>query len=398
MRACFEACELGLMVHSSLGEAWIVPYKNKATFIPGYQGLVKLAFNAGFVANVTSRAVYMNDDFDCQYGAGATPGFIHLKENHAGRGALRGVMCIANLTTGADAWEYYPLEKLEHIRSLSAGYRYAKSQGTLDKDKIWGDEHNTIEMYRKAVWRNLSKWLPKSGTRYSRALEISDREFDEDFGYSSPARVHLSNYLSDDEQEEDVNDIGFITGDEILNRDDVMQSEAVSVPSEDITDGLNQLKGNQKKEWENYADGIAFAEKDDPVEQFKAEDKAVKEFTKKVNKNLQGYIHPAIEKLDDLFDVNDKAKLDVVYAITGRQEFDLLDYKDEQMDTVESMLQRMYDRLTGKRNGPDRVHRFLTLVLDQIDKGVEGWSLTNTREIDACITAFIQHERGSKDA
>ena len=56
MRACFEACELGLMVHSSLGEAWIVPYKqSNATFIPGYQGLVKLAFNAGFVANVTSR-------------------------------------------------------------------------------------------------------------------------------------------------------------------------------------------------------------------------------------------------------------------------------------------------------------------------------------------------------
>ena len=320
--------------------------------------------------------VYTNDEFDCQYGGGASKGYIYLKENHAGRGALRGVMCIAELTTGSDAWEFYPVEKLEHIRSMSASYKYALSQNKVDKDKIWGDLHNTHEMYRKAVWRNMVKWLPKSGSRFAKAIEISDREFEEDFGHYTSARTHLSTYLSD-EVEEDANDIGFITGEQEYEE----YEEDKRIEREwDEFDKQPPLKNITEEPKE------AFTPKDDPVEEFKPEPK----------KELAGYIHPAIEKLDDLFNVNQKAKLDTAYAITGRQEFDLLDYKDEQMNMVESMLQRMYDRLTGKRNGPERVTAFLQLALRQIADEADGWSLGSTREIDACISAFIQYERENK--
>ena len=169
MQAVFEACELGLMVHSSLSEAWIVPYKNKATFIPGYQGLTKLAYNAGFVRRIESRAVFTNDEFECEYGINPK---LYLRENHANRGLITGVYCLVELMTGGVIYDFYPIEKLEEIRGRSASWRYKG-----DKHEIWGDDHNTIEMYRKAVWKNVSKWVPRSGTRYARALDIDERDY-----------------------------------------------------------------------------------------------------------------------------------------------------------------------------------------------------------------------------
>lgn len=362
MQAAFEACELGLMVHSSLGEAWIVPYGTRATFIPGYQGLVKLAFNAGFVANVTSRLVYTNDKFECTYGAGATKGHVFLEENHGNRGALKGVVCIAELTTGADTWEYYTIEKLHHIRSMSASYKAAVKYKNVDKDKIWGDEHNTNEMYRKYVWSNLSKWIPRSGNRYAKAVEISHREFEDDFGYATSARAHLSTHLLDDRPvhdpaaeedthdgyEEDAGDIDFITG---ASGDNGQESQA------DMFDAA-----------------------DDPVEQFKP---------------AKGYAHPALDKLYELFPNSRPMRINVVHALVDIkiQVFDVADVKDEDMNTVDSLLVRMYNKLVGKKTTPQRVARFLELALSQIDAGVEGWSLRTTRDIDSCVSAFIQHER-----
>jgi len=380
MRAVFEACELGLMVHSSLGEAWIVPYKNKATFILGYQGLVKLAFNEGFVNNVFSRLVYTNDDFDYQYGAGATKGYIYLRENKGNRGAFKGCMCIAELSTGSAAWEYFDLADLHYLRSLSASYKYAKSQGTLDKDKIWGNDHNEKEMFRKMVWRNMSKWIPKSGSRYARALEISNKEYEDDFGYSSPAREHLSTYLADDE--EDAGDIDYITGGTDAP---VMQSVSVSVPNSDITDELDkineELSHGVKNAIETYTQNT-FGPKDDPVEQFAPEEGALPPNEE----------HAAIRMLKELFS-STSLQIEIFYILTGSQEFLLEEAKKENLDKAAGLLGRMYSKLTGKRNGPERVARFLKLALGQMENPDHGWDLTSFANVDACITAFRAYEK-----
>lgn len=172
MQAVFEACELGLMVHSSLSEAWIVQYKNKATFIPGYQGLTKLAYNAGFVRKIESRPVYSNDQFDVEYGLNPV---LYLRENYGNRGVKKGVYCLIELTTGGAVFEYWTMDQIEEIHEKSASYQYWKRKGK--GGGIWDDPHNRLEMDRKAVWRNVSKWIPRSGTRYARALDIDQREY-----------------------------------------------------------------------------------------------------------------------------------------------------------------------------------------------------------------------------
>ena len=182
-QAIFEACELGLLVHSSIGESWIVPYKNKATFIPGYQGLVKLAYQGGFLRLVESRAVYSNDDFRIRYGLNPE---LHLVETDGHRGALRGVYCKAELTTGGVLFDYFRIDQLEEIRERSASWRYKG-----DKHEIWGNPHNTVEMYRKAVWRNMSKWIPRSGSRYALALEIDDRQYTDYYDLTHDAEERL---------------------------------------------------------------------------------------------------------------------------------------------------------------------------------------------------------------
>jgi len=383
MRAVFEACELGLMVHSSLGEAWIVPYKDKATFIPGYQGLVKLAFNEGFVNNVFSRLVYTNDEFDYCYGGGATKGYINLRENKGNRGALKGCMCVAELSTGADAWEYFDLEELHYLRSLSASYKYAKKNGTLDKDKIWGNDHNEKEMFRKMVWRNMSKWIPKSGTRYARALEISNKEYEPDFGYSSPAREHLSTYLADDE--EDAGDIDYITG---SGFDEVPKSISITVSSENVG-------------------SVPFTEAEDPVSmqiETKLDPNTPEGRTRleeMANDHVKSFIEPddhfstapiieelnALDKLHGLFGEDQQKKLNALYLMTGCQEFTIFDYSKEQLEKAQGLIKRMHSKLTGKRNGPERVARYLIYCSDM------NYDLTSFNNVDAAITAFRAYEK-----
>jgi len=138
------------------------------------------------VRDVESRAVFSNDEFRCIYGLDPE---LFLRENHGNRGTLRGVYCLVRLTTGGHLFEYYPAEKLEEIRSRSASYRYWKRTGK--GGEIWGDAHNRLEMDRKAVWRNVSKWIPRSGSRYARALEIDERQYTDYYDVDRDAEERL---------------------------------------------------------------------------------------------------------------------------------------------------------------------------------------------------------------
>ena len=67
VKAVLQAAELGLEPGSSLGEFWLVPFKNGKTGqrevqgIPGYRGLISLARRTGEIANLYAEAVYEGD-------------------------------------------------------------------------------------------------------------------------------------------------------------------------------------------------------------------------------------------------------------------------------------------------------------------------------------------------
>lgn len=55
---CIKAATLNLPISKALGFAYIVPYKNKPTFIIGYKGLIQLAQRTGQYQTINADVVY----------------------------------------------------------------------------------------------------------------------------------------------------------------------------------------------------------------------------------------------------------------------------------------------------------------------------------------------------
>lgn len=72
--AMMQAAQLGLEPNTSLGYAYLIPYRNKGVmecqFQIGYQGMIELARRSGLI--VQARTVYENDNFDYSYGLNET--------------------------------------------------------------------------------------------------------------------------------------------------------------------------------------------------------------------------------------------------------------------------------------------------------------------------------------
>lgn len=79
--ALVQAAQLGLEVDGVLGRAYLVPYRNKhtgrheAVLIPGYLGLLELAYRTGAVESIAAHAVYRPDKF--RYELGLCPTLYH---------------------------------------------------------------------------------------------------------------------------------------------------------------------------------------------------------------------------------------------------------------------------------------------------------------------------------
>ena len=76
VNAFYKCCEYGLDPASSLGHAWLVPYKSNIDLQIGYRGWLKLLFNSPLVINVYSYAVYEDDEFS--YELGMNPNIKHI--------------------------------------------------------------------------------------------------------------------------------------------------------------------------------------------------------------------------------------------------------------------------------------------------------------------------------
>ena len=66
VQAAMTAAVLGLDVNGVTGQGYIVPFKGKAQFIPGYKGYIKLAMNSGFI--ISGDAVREKDEFEYKLG------------------------------------------------------------------------------------------------------------------------------------------------------------------------------------------------------------------------------------------------------------------------------------------------------------------------------------------
>ncbi|MDD6694963.1 MAG: recombinase RecT [Firmicutes bacterium] len=79
LAALMNAAQLGLEPNTPLGQAYLIPYKNKGIlecqFQIGYKGLIDLAYRNGQMQTIQAQSVCENDHFEYEYGL--DPKLIH---------------------------------------------------------------------------------------------------------------------------------------------------------------------------------------------------------------------------------------------------------------------------------------------------------------------------------
>lgn len=144
--ALMTCAQLGLEP-GPLGEAYLVPYGNQVTFIPGYRGLIKLAWQSGQLTSIAAHTVHANDEFDYEYGL--DPKLVH-KPALKNRGEVIAVYAAAVFKNGGSAFIVMSIEDVEAIRTRSR----ASANGP------WKTDYDA--MARKTAVRQLIRWLPLS--------------------------------------------------------------------------------------------------------------------------------------------------------------------------------------------------------------------------------------------
>lgn len=144
--ALMTASQLGLEP-GPLGEAYLVPYGTTCTFIPGYRGLIKLAWQSGQMKNIDAHVVHENDEFDFEYGL--EPKLRH-KPARSHQGEITDVYAVATLKNGGSAFVVMSIEDVEAIRARSKA----------GKNGPWVTDWDA--MAKKTAIKQLIRFLPLS--------------------------------------------------------------------------------------------------------------------------------------------------------------------------------------------------------------------------------------------
>jgi len=157
--------QLGLMPSDVSGEAYVLPYKGKAQFQLGYQGLVTLFFRAGG-QKIRAEIVRKNDDFS--FTNGEIKHTIDIFKSNKERGEAVGAYAIATV----NGQEIAKAMNKEDI--MVFGKKFSKSFSS--EYSPWHETNDPeLMMWKKTVLKQLGKLLPKNET-INRALAADNQD------------------------------------------------------------------------------------------------------------------------------------------------------------------------------------------------------------------------------
>ncbi len=154
LRAVVDAATLGLEIGSTIGQAYLVPYKNNKTgqmeakLIVGYQGYISLASRSGTVAVVDVDCVREGDEYELLRGTETR--LIHKPKMTGDIGDPIFYYCVAEMQNGAKSLTTMRLDEIEKVKKSSR----ARDSGPW---KTWPEE-----MSKKTVIRRARKKWPFS--------------------------------------------------------------------------------------------------------------------------------------------------------------------------------------------------------------------------------------------
>lgn len=147
--AMMNAAQAGLEPNTPLGEAYLIPFKNKGTlecqFQIGYKGMIALAHRAG--TNVDAHVVYENDIFEYEYGLEPKLKHIPALKDRGEPIAYYGIWKNGD-TFGFIVMSHEDIRK--HARKYSKGYESGSSPWQTDFEA----------MAKKTVLKQALKYAP----------------------------------------------------------------------------------------------------------------------------------------------------------------------------------------------------------------------------------------------
>lgn len=157
--AIMTCAQLGLEPDGVLGQAYLVPFKGKVQFIPGYKGYIDLARRSGDVVSIQAKEVREGDHF--VYAFGLEEKLEHVPAAGSRDKPITHFWFKATFKDGGYHWDVMTVDEVNAIRDGSQGYCYTKSKNRTDTPWI---EHYA-EMGKKTIIRRNAKYLPMSVQR-----------------------------------------------------------------------------------------------------------------------------------------------------------------------------------------------------------------------------------------
>lgn len=161
--AMMQAAQLGVEPNTPLGQAYLIPYRNKGVletqFQLGYKGMIDLAYRSGAVTDIQAHEVYANDEFN--YELGLHPVLKH-KPALTNRGEVVLFYAVFHTKDGGYGFEVMSMEEMqEHSKKYSKARDYSP----------W--KTNFIEMAKKTVLKRCLKYAPLK-TEFVRGLSADE--------------------------------------------------------------------------------------------------------------------------------------------------------------------------------------------------------------------------------
>lgn len=152
LAAMMQAAQLGLEPNTPLGQAYLIPFKNKGTlevqFQIGYLGMIDLAYRSGEVDTVQAKEVRENDIWECEFGL--NPKLRHVPAD-GNRGEVVRYYAMFRTKSGGYGFE---VMSVEDIKAHAAKY----SQSFGSSFSPW--KSNFDAMAKKTVLKQCLKYAP----------------------------------------------------------------------------------------------------------------------------------------------------------------------------------------------------------------------------------------------
>lgn len=156
------ACVLGLLVDGVTGQGFLLPFKGRAQFVPGYKGYPTLGARAGLTIN--AGVAREGDDFDFLEGSA---GFVRHKRVLTGRGERKIIAAWAT-ATAVNRPAIVKVVPYDDVLAIKA-----RAPGGKSADSPWNDHagmgHEKMTM--KTAVRQLGGMIPVAEFQTAAALE-----------------------------------------------------------------------------------------------------------------------------------------------------------------------------------------------------------------------------------